>query len=188
MVRAVASTQRNTAIIGDHLDTAIRGDAALPQRLRDCSNGMSTFSSRRNHILHTKAAVLSTRGIVGFGVKIDVSSIYNLLPRSMASRLRLPLHFGKGIRIGVAHHIIRTNQYCQFNIRVARVETTIEACVVSELPSLLPRGNRFDKVNLLSDFGNYKYYIQTSMESDPGSDLSSVNKKGQTLLHSLSTR
>jgi len=88
-------------------------------------------------MLYTKATVLSIRGIVELGVKIDGSSVHNLLPWSIASRLCLPLHFGKSIRIGVANHIILTNQYCQFNIRVASVETTIDACVVSELPSLL---------------------------------------------------
>jgi hypothetical protein len=60
-------------------------------------------------MLYTKAAVLSTRGILELGVKIDGISIHNLLPRSMASTLRLPLHFGKSIRIVVANHIIPTN-------------------------------------------------------------------------------
>jgi hypothetical protein len=136
MVRPISSTQRDTAIIRDYLNAAIREDAAPQQRLRDCSNGMSTFDSRRDHMLYTKATVLSIRGIVELGVKINGSSVHNLLPQSIASRLRLPLHFGKSIRIGVANHIILTNQYCQFNIRVASVETTINACVVSDLPSL----------------------------------------------------
>jgi hypothetical protein len=110
-------------------------------------------------MLYTKAAVLSTRGIVELRVKINRSSLHNLLPRLMASRLRLPLHFGKGIRIRVANHIIPTNQYCQFNIQVASVETTIDACVVSELPSLLLGREWIRQINLLSDFGNHKYYI-----------------------------
>ena len=109
MIRPVASTQRNTAIIGDHLDAALREDAALLQRLQDCPNSMSNFDSRRYYMLYTKAAVLSTRGIVELGVKIDGSSIYNLLPRSIASRLYLPLHFGDSI---LANNIITTNQYC----------------------------------------------------------------------------
>jgi phage-related baseplate assembly protein len=103
------STQRHTAIIGDHLDATMRQDAALQRRLRDCSNGMSTFDSRRNYILYTKAAVPSTRGVVELGVKIDGSSVNNLLPQSIASRLRLLLHFGKNIQIGVAYHIIPAN-------------------------------------------------------------------------------
>jgi hypothetical protein len=110
-------------------------------------------------MLYTKAAVLSTRGIVELRVKINRSSLHNLLPRLMASRLRLPLHFGKGIRIRVANHIIPTNQYCQFNIQVASVETTIDACVVSELPSLLLGREWIRQINLLSDFGNHKYSI-----------------------------
>jgi hypothetical protein len=158
MIRPIASMQRSTAIIGDHLDAAIREDAAL-QRLRDCSNGISTFDSRRNHMLYTKAAVLSTRGVVELGVKIDGSSEHNLLPWSIANRLRLTLHFGKSIQIGVADHIIPTNQYCRFNIQVASVETNIDAYVVSELPSLLLGREWIRQINLLSDFGNHKYYI-----------------------------
>jgi hypothetical protein len=110
-------------------------------------------------MLYAKAAVLSTRGIVELEVKIDGSSIYNLLPWSIVSRLRLPLHFSKSIQIGVANHIIPTNQYCQFNIWVAGVETTIDTCVVSELPSLLLSKEWIWQINLLSDFGNQKYYI-----------------------------
>lgn len=159
IISPIASTQRDTTIIWDHRDLAIREDAALEQRLRDCPNGKFTFDSRRDHMLYTKAAALSTRGIVELGVKIDGSSVHNLLPRSMASRLCLPLHFGKSIRIGVANHIIPTNQYCRFNIRVAGVETTIDACVVSELPSLLLGREWIRQVDLLSDFGNHKYYI-----------------------------
>jgi len=49
------------------------------------------FDSRRDHVLYTKAAILSTRGRVELGVKIDGSSIHNLLLRLIASRLRLPL-------------------------------------------------------------------------------------------------
>jgi hypothetical protein len=63
-------------------------------------------------MLYTKAAVLLIKGIVELGVKIDKSSVHNLLPRSIASRLCLPLHFSKSIQIGVANYIILTNQYC----------------------------------------------------------------------------
>jgi hypothetical protein len=163
MISPIASRQGNTAIIGDHHDSVIREDAALQQRLRDYSKGMSTFDSKRNHMLHAKAAALSTRGIVELGVKTDGSSVRNLLPRSMASRLCLPLHFGKSIRIGVANHIISTNQYCRFNIRVAGIEATIDVCVVSELPSLLLGRDWIRQVNLLSDFGNHKYYIPAKL-------------------------
>jgi hypothetical protein len=64
----------------------------------------------------------------------------------------------EGLRV-VANHIIPTNQYCRFNIRVAGVETTIDACIVSELPSLLLGREWIRQINLLSDFGNHKYYI-----------------------------
>ncbi len=80
MVRPISSTQCDSAIIGDYLNAAIKDDAALQQQLRDCSNSMSTFDSRRDYMLHTKAAVLSTREIAELGVKIDRSNIYNLLP------------------------------------------------------------------------------------------------------------
>jgi hypothetical protein len=35
MVRPMSRTRRNTAIIGDHVDAAIREDAALQQRYND---------------------------------------------------------------------------------------------------------------------------------------------------------
>ena len=92
-------------------------------------------------------------------MKIDGSSGQNLLPRSIASRLRLPLYFGKNLRIGIANHIITTEQHYQFNIRVARVETTIDAYMVSELPSLLLGREWIPQINLLSDFRNHRYYI-----------------------------
>lgn len=68
MVGPIASTQRTTAIARDFFDPAIREDTALQQQLRDYFNGMSTFDSRRNYMLYTKAAVLSTRGTVELGV------------------------------------------------------------------------------------------------------------------------
>jgi hypothetical protein len=79
MVRPMSRTRRNTAIIGDHVDATIREDAALQQRRRFCPNGMSPFDSRRDYMLNTKAAVQSIRGIVELGVKIDGSSVHNLL-------------------------------------------------------------------------------------------------------------
>jgi hypothetical protein len=111
-------------------------------------------------MLNTKAAVQSIRRIEELGVEIDGSSVHNLLPLSIASRLlHLPLHFGKSIGIRVANYIFPTNQYCQFNIHVAGAETMIDACVVSELPSLLLGREWIRQINLLSDFGNCKSYI-----------------------------
>lgn len=74
-------------------------------------------------MLCTKAAVLSRRGMVELGVKIDGRSLHNLLPRSIASRLRLHLYFGKSIQVSIAHHMILTNQYYQFITRVANYAT-----------------------------------------------------------------
>jgi hypothetical protein len=131
MVWPMSHARRNTAIIGDYVDAAIREDVILQQRLRYRPNGMSSLDNKRDYMLNTKAAVQSIRGIVELRVKIAGSSVRNLLPQSIASRLlRLPLHFGKSIRIKVANHILPTNQYCQFNIQVAGVETMIDACVV----------------------------------------------------------
>jgi hypothetical protein len=42
---------------------------------------------------------------------------------------------------------------------VAGVETAIDTCVVSELSSLLLGREWTQQVNLLSDLGNYRYYI-----------------------------
>ena len=82
--KPIASTQCSTTIIGDHLDA------------------MTPLHSK----LYTKAPALSTRGIADLGVKIDGNSVHNLLPRSIASRLGLPIHFGKNIRMKVANYII----------------------------------------------------------------------------------
>jgi hypothetical protein len=135
--------QRSTAVI--------RGTDALQQRLRDCPINGST-----NHKLYTKAAIVLAGGIVELArVKIDRGSLYNLLPRSIASRLGLPLHFGSSIRVRVANHTALTNQYCRLTIKVAGIETAIDTCVVSELSSLLLGWEWTQQVNLLSDYRHY---------------------------------
>jgi hypothetical protein len=50
MARPIASTQRNTSLIENHLDTAI-GEGPALQRIGDCSNSISTFDSSRKLIL-----------------------------------------------------------------------------------------------------------------------------------------
>ena len=92
-------------------------------------------------------------------VKIDGGSLYNLLPRSIASRLGLPLHFGSSIRVRVANRTALTDQYCRLTIKVAGIKTVINTCVVSELSSLLLGWEWTKQVNLLSDLRNYRYYI-----------------------------
>lgn len=92
-------------------------------------------------------------------VKIDGGSLHNLLPRSIASRLRLPLHFGSSIRVRVANCTALTDQYCRLTIKVASIETVINTCVVSELSSLLLGWEWTQQVNLLSDLRNDRYYI-----------------------------
>ena len=182
IVRLIASTQCNTSLFENHLDIAI-GEGAALQRSGDCSNGISTFESSRKHMLYTKAAVLSPRRRVELRAKINGSSGQNLLPQSISSRLRLPLYFGKSRRIRVANHIITTKQYCQFNIRVARVKTTIDACVVSELPSLLFGREWIRQINLLSDFGNHRYYIP-----GPYANLTQILNLGAAITTETETR
>jgi hypothetical protein len=110
--------------------------------------------------LYTKAAIVSTRRIVELGrVYINGSSLHNLLPWSIASNLSLSLRFGSSVRVRVANRTVASNQYCRFAIKVANIELTINAYVVSELSSLLLGWEWTQQVNLLSDLGNHTYYI-----------------------------
>jgi hypothetical protein len=119
-------------------NVAIRENVTLQQRLRDRSRRESTVDSNRNYKLYTKASIISKRWIVELErVKIDGSSLHSLLPWSIASKLGLSLHFGSRVRVKVANRTVATNQYCRFTIKVANIETTIDACVVPELSSLL---------------------------------------------------
>ena len=98
-------------------------------------------------------------------VKIDGGSLHNLLPRSIASRLGLPLHFGSSIRVRVANCTALTDQYCRLTIKVAGIETIINTCVLSELSSLLLGWEWTQEVNLLSDLRNYRYYLPRPYEN-----------------------
>ncbi|KUJ07016.1 uncharacterized protein LY89DRAFT_678297 [Mollisia scopiformis] len=81
-------------------DRVIRRNDALQRRLRYCSRRELSVDGSTNHKLYTNAAIVSARGIVELArVKIDGGSLHNLLPRSIASRLGLPLHFGSSIRV-----------------------------------------------------------------------------------------
>jgi len=113
-----------------------------------------------NHKFYTKAAIVSARGVVELTrVKIDGGSLHNLLPRSIASRLGLPLYFGSSLTVRVANRTALTDQYCRLTIKVAGIETAIDTCVVFELSSLLLGWEWTQQVNLLSDLGNYRYHI-----------------------------
>jgi hypothetical protein len=115
----------------------------------------------RRGSLYTKAAIALRKGAVELGrVKIDGDSMHNLLPRSIADELGLSLHSGGTIRIRVENRSIPISQYCRFSIQVAGVETTIDTCVVSELPSLLLGRAWIQEVRLLRGFGNHIYYIR----------------------------
>ena len=139
-------------------DAASSANAVLRQRPRDGFRRDPDSSSKR--MLYTKAAIALRKGMVELGrVKIDGNSVHNLLPRSIADELGLSLHFGGTIRIRVENRSIPISQYCRFSIQVAGVETTINTCVVSELPSLLLGRAWIREVRLLRDFENHTYYI-----------------------------
>ncbi|KAH8163698.1 hypothetical protein CIB48_g4563 [Xylaria polymorpha] len=141
-------------------DVASREHGPLQQRLRDPPRKELSVGGSANHKLYTKAAIISARGIVELTrVKIDGTSQHNLLPRSIARKLGLPLHFGDSVRVRLANCIVLTDQYCQLTIKVAGIKTAIDAHVVSGLSSLLLGWEWTQQVDLLSDLGNYTYYI-----------------------------
>ena len=59
--------------------------------------------------------------------RVDIygESMHNLLPRSIADKLSLHLHFSVVIRIIVCNHSIPIIQYCPLSVQVAGVETAI---------------------------------------------------------------
>ena len=73
--RPIFSTQCNITIIGDYLDIIIP----------------------LNSKLYTKVVELLIRGVVDLGVKINGSSVHNLLSRSIVNKLGLLIYFGKSI-------------------------------------------------------------------------------------------
>jgi hypothetical protein len=134
--RTFEAANRNEAV--QNPEGAFRENGPLQQKLRDRPRKELSVGGSTNHKLYTKAAIVSARGIVELTrVKIDRGSPYNFLPRSIARKLGLPLHFGASIRVKLANHTVITNQYCQLTIKVAGINTAIDTSVVSGLPSLL---------------------------------------------------
>ena len=83
--RTFEAANRNEVV--QNPDVPIRGNGPLQQRLRDQLKRELSVSGSTNHKLHIKAAIVSARGIVELTrVRIDGSSLYNLLPRSIAPR------------------------------------------------------------------------------------------------------
>jgi len=116
---------------------AIRENGPLQQRLRDRPRRKLSAGDSTNK-LYTKAAIVLAREIVELPrIKIDGTSLHNLLPRSIARKLGLPLHFGGRVRVRLANRTVLTDQYCQLTIKVAGIKTVINAYVVSGLSSLL---------------------------------------------------
>ena len=112
------------------------------------------------HNFFTKASIETPRGVVNLErVQVDESSPFNLVPWSIATNLDLMLYSGKTLAITIAHHLIQTNHYSEFTIRVAGHNTTINTGVVSGLQTILLGREWIRSVHLLSDFGNQKYYI-----------------------------
>ncbi|KAH8750137.1 hypothetical protein F5882DRAFT_470489 [Hyaloscypha sp. PMI_1271] len=160
------------------LDAAISESAALRQKAR--SRSSKNAARTRNNKLHTKAVIVSETDLLELGhVEIDGNSLHNLLPLSIVDKLGLSLYFGCSVRIKVANRNIPINQYCRFKIRLAGVETTIDACVVSDLSSLVLGCGWIQEVNLLSDFQNHTYYIpgpHVNLNEIPGHGSTTENK------------
>jgi hypothetical protein len=112
------------------------------------------------HNFFTKASIKTPRGVVDLDrVQVDERSPFNLVPWSIATNLDLMLYSGETLAITIAHHLIQTNHYSQFTIRVAGHNTTINTGVVSGLQTILLGREWIRSVHLLSDSGNQKYYI-----------------------------
>ncbi|KAL5316311.1 hypothetical protein ACEPPN_015356 [Leptodophora sp. 'Broadleaf-Isolate-01'] len=153
LINGTEAADMNGTNLGVARENAIRRQGPRGGFMRDPD-------SYRNRILYTKAAIALRKGMVELGrVKIDGDCMHNLLPRSIADELSLPLRFGDAIRIRVANRSIPISQYCRFSIQVAGVETMINTCVVSELPSLLLGRAWIQEVRLLRDFENHTLYI-----------------------------
>jgi hypothetical protein len=100
------------------------------------------------------------RGIFGFiRVQVDERSSFNLLPWSIAKNLQLILYSNRVSTITIADRLIQTNQYCRFAIRVAGVDTTINAMVIPGLQVVLLGQEWIQSVRLLSCFDDRSYYI-----------------------------
>jgi hypothetical protein len=111
------------------------------------------------HNFFTKASIKTPRGVVDLErVQVDERSPFNLVPWSIATNLDLMLYSGKTLAITIAHHLIQTNHYSHFAIRVAGRNTTINTGVVSGLQTILLGREWIRSVHLLSD-GNQKYYM-----------------------------
>ena len=112
------------------------------------------------HNFFTKASIKTPRGVVDLErVQVNERSPFNLVPWSIATNLDLILYSGETLTITITYHLIRTNHYSQFTIRVAGYNTTINTGMVSGLQTVLLGREWIRSVYLLSDFGNQKYYI-----------------------------
>ena len=77
-------------------EVAISKDDTPRQRLRDGFRRELSVESSRKLTFYTRAAIVLARGAVELTrVKIDGSSLHNLLPRSIARKLGFPLHLAE---------------------------------------------------------------------------------------------
>ncbi|CZR65319.1 uncharacterized protein PAC_15219 [Phialocephala subalpina] len=144
-------------------DEALRArDAAMKasrlQKTTLCSAGVNNGES---FDLFTKALVASNGGVAPAPVVVRPGSLFNLVPDSIVQRLGLSSHFGNVAVLGLRDHNIHTNQYCRFDIKVAGVNTTIDAAVVPVAKcSSIQLGRLWVRMaNLLSDLDHHTYYI-----------------------------
>jgi hypothetical protein len=166
-----------TEAVGSRFETG-RGPVGPQQRrVGRGHNGIHSF--------YTKAAILLPRGIAGiYRVHVDERCSFNLLPRSIALDLGLILYADRILTITVAGHLVQTNQYCRFTIRVAGHDTPIIAGVISGLQIILLGREWMQSVNLLSNFGNQSYYIpipltiEAAEEEFPGISDAEAEAKG----------
>jgi hypothetical protein len=145
-------------------------DKVTQQRdLNHCFRRQSTI-----HNFYTKASILMPRAIVSFEqVQVDRRSLSNLLPLSIAMNLGLVLY---PYKILIADRSIQTNQFCRFTIRVAGIDATINANVISGLQTIVLGREWIQSVNLLSDIGNQNYYIPIPLAIEPAEEkLPNVN-------------
>jgi hypothetical protein len=102
-------------------DIAIRENSSLQQRLRDRPRRELSVGGSTNHKLYTKAAIVLAREIVELPrIKIDGTGLHNLLPRSIARKLGLPLYFGTSVRVRLANRTVLTDQYCQLETKAEK--------------------------------------------------------------------
>lgn len=130
-----------------------------------CAPPQNNDENSKIHNFFTKGSIFTPRGIANFQrVQVDERSSCNLLPWSIAITLGLILY---------PNSLGTTATYCRLTIRVAGVETAINARVLHGLHTILLGREWIESVNLLSDFGNRGYYIPIPLAIEAEEPLNS---------------